>query len=55
MANARDCKPPEPDAASTAIRVLNEQYIDATRISNAETRARGWTVAGRSYQRSSPG
>ena len=35
MANAQDCKPPQPDAASAAIRVLNDQYIDAARISNA--------------------
>jgi hypothetical protein len=35
MANAQDCKPPEPDAASAAIRDLNEQYIDAARISSA--------------------
>ena len=35
MANAQDCRPPRPDAASAAITVLNEQYIDAARTSNA--------------------
>ncbi len=35
MANSQDCRPPQPEAAIAAIRVLNEQYIDAARISNA--------------------
>ena len=35
MTDAQDCKPPAGDAARAEIRVLNEQYIDAARISNA--------------------
>ncbi len=36
MAESQDCPVPPPAAAAEAIRVLNQQYIDAARISNGK-------------------